>query len=146
MISNRSHYALRAMLELALHDGRGPVTIADIAAAQKIPTRFLEAIMRHLKQAGLADSVRGKEGGYFLARPATEVHVGTILALFEGPIFTAAEQRSPTRIHESEQDIFADIWREAEEAVNTTLARHTLAALLEKEYQRRFSSAPSYAI
>lgn len=146
MISNRCHYALRAMLELALREGRGPVTIADIATAQKIPVRFLEAIMRQLKQAGLADSVRGKEGGYFLARPAANVHVGEVLALFDGPFFTDTEQRGPHLIRESEQDVFSNVWREAESAMASVFERCTFAALVEKEQQRRFATASNYAI
>ena len=60
MISNKCNYALRALLELAKRDGGGPATIVDIAQAQSIPARFLEAILRQLKQAGLTESVRGK--------------------------------------------------------------------------------------
>ncbi|HMP77137.1 MAG TPA: Rrf2 family transcriptional regulator [Kiritimatiellia bacterium] len=146
MISNRCHYALRAMLELALREGRGPVTIAEIAATQKIPVRFLEAIMRQLKQAGLADSVRGKEGGYFLARPAAKVHVGDVLALFEGPLFTDGEQRGPHMIREPDADAFNAIWREAEEALSDVFSRSTFASLVEREQQRRFATASNYTI
>ncbi len=146
MISNRCHYALRALLELALHEGRGPLTIGEIAAAQKIPVRFLEAIMRQLKQAGLADSVRGKEGGYFLARPATEVHVGEVLALFDGPLFTDAEQVGPHVIREADADVFVSVWREAESAMREVFARHSFAILAEREHHRRFAAAENYTI
>lgn len=146
MISNRCHYALRAMLELALREGRGPVTIGEIAASQKIPVRFLEAIMRQLKQAGMADSVRGKDGGYFLARPATEIHVGDVLSLFEGPLFTDAEQVGPHVIRDADADVFIGVWREAEEALRDVFAKATFALLAEREYQRRLSAAENYTI
>ena len=86
MISNKCYYGLRAMLELAIHEGDGPITIGDIAAARNIPVRFLEAILRQLKQAGLADSARGKEGGYQLARPAREISAASIIDAIEGPV------------------------------------------------------------
>ncbi len=134
------------MLELALREGAGPVTIADIATAQKIPARFLEAIMRQLKQAGLADSMRGKEGGYFLARPANTIHLGDVLAIFEGPLFTDAEQRGPHAIVESQQDVFTRVWRDAESALNTLFAKSTFARLAEQERKHRYSASPDYSI
>ncbi|MBW7908236.1 MAG: Rrf2 family transcriptional regulator [Kiritimatiellae bacterium] len=146
MISNRCHYALRAMLELALREGAGPVTIADIATAQKIPARFLEAIMRQLKQAGLADSMRGKEGGYFLARPATKIHIGDVLAIFEGPLFTDVEQRGPHAIVDTQQDVFTHVWRDAEAALKTLFSKSTFARIAEQERKHRYSASPDYSI
>lgn len=146
MISNRCHYALRAMLELALREGQGPVPVGTIAQEQKIPARFLEAIMRQLKQAGLADSMRGKDGGYFLARPAREIHVGQIVSLFDGPLFTESEQKDPTEIREESPDIFLDVWREATSAVQEVFSRYSLARLAELEERRRAAAADNYAI
>jgi Rrf2 family protein len=146
MISNRCCYALRAMLELALREGSGPVTIAQIAASQQIPVRFLEAIMRQLKQAGLADSIRGKEGGYFLARPAREIHVGEVLQLFDGPFFRDNSQAALHAPRDDEADVFIAVWRDAEAMLNEVFARHTFAALAERENQRRLSSAINYTI
>jgi Rrf2 family protein len=134
------------MLELALREGGGPVTIAQIAAAQKIPVRFLEAIMRQLKQAGLADSVRGKDGGYFLARPAAKIHVGEVLLLFDGPLFSDSAQVGPLVIREADADVFIDVWRDAESSLRDVFARHSFAVLAEREQHRRLSSAANYTI
>lgn len=134
------------MLELALQEGRGPLTISEIASAQNIPVRFLEAIMRQLKLAGLADSLRGKTGGYFLGRPAEQIHIGEILDLFEGPFFTNSEQVGPHVIREAESDVFAPIWREADESLRAVFRRHTLARLAELEQQRRDAAAQNYSI
>ncbi len=72
VLSQKSQYAVRAVFELAKKEGSGPVKAANIAAAQFIPVRFLENILGQLRQAGIVESVRGKEGGYRLAgRPAT---------------------------------------------------------------------------
>lgn len=102
--------------------------------------------MRQLKQAGLVDSVRGKEGGYFLAQPTSRIHVGAILTLFEGPIFSDAEQLGPQVIRDKEKDVFAEIWRTAESTVNSVLARYTFDVLLEREHQRRFAASANYVI
>ncbi len=134
------------MLELALREGRGPVTIAEIASAQRIPVRFLEAIMRQLKQAGLAESARGKEGGYYLTRPAGSIHAGEIVALFTGPLFANPDQRGPNRSADEEPDVFASLWREADSAVASVFERHTLASLVEQELQRRYTTASNYTI
>jgi Rrf2 family protein len=71
ILSQKSEYAVRAVLELAKKEGSGPVKAAMISSAQSIPVRFLENILGQLRQAGIVDSVRGKEGGYLLGRPAT---------------------------------------------------------------------------
>lgn len=147
MISNRCHYALRAMLELAVREGRGPVTISDIASAQHIPVRFLEAILRQLKQAGLAESVRGKEGGYFLARKAHDISVGEVLRIFEGPFVSTSEAVGSRGIRDTEAgEIFAQVWREAEQSLNAVFDRHSFGDLAEREHQRAFTRAANYSI
>lgn len=143
MLSNKSHYALRAALELALRHGRGPVTINDIAAAQNIPARFLEAILRELRQTGLCESVRGKEGGYILAREPALISVGEIIRLFEGPLVASPDAGGNGP--ESGQ-IFKPIWTQAEQALSDIFNSYTLARLAELEQQRAFEKAHNYSI
>lgn len=85
-ISQKSQYAVRAVFELAKRQGKGATKISDIAEAQAIPQRFLENILNHLKGGGFVESVRGKDGGYLLARPANDLSVGEILRFVEGPL------------------------------------------------------------
>ena len=138
MISKRCDYALRAMLELALREGKGPVAIGKIAKARGIPVRFLEAILRQLKQSGLADSERGKEGGYFLAKPAHELAVGDVIEIFED------------RIHERKRgqhrDVFTELWQQADDAVQTVYRSVTFADLAENEIQRHQGEAGNFSI
>jgi Rrf2 family protein len=84
-ISQKTQYAVRAVFELAKRQGRGATKISEIAEAQAIPQRFLENILNHLKGGGFVESVRGKEGGYLLVRPAKELTVGQVLRFVEGP-------------------------------------------------------------
>ena len=79
------------MLELAKAQQRGPISISEIAKKQDIPPRFLEAILRDLKQAGVLNSVRGKEGGYLLAKDAGDVSVSEIICLFNDSLILKNE-------------------------------------------------------
>ena len=80
----KEQYALRALLELAKHKGKGPQKISEIARAQAIPPRFLEVILSQLKGSGLVDSKRGYYGGYFLVRKPDQITVGEVLLFLLG--------------------------------------------------------------
>lgn len=86
VLSQKSQYAVRASLELAKRYGSGPVKAASIAESQCIPSRFLENILGQLRQAGVVASVRGREGGYRLARPPQQFSVGEVIRLIQGPL------------------------------------------------------------
>jgi Rrf2 family cysteine metabolism transcriptional repressor len=86
VLSQKAQYAVRASFELAKRYGAGPVKAASIAESQCIPHRFLENILGQLRQVGLVESVRGKEGGYRLARHPRQVSVGEVIRLIQGPL------------------------------------------------------------
>jgi Rrf2 family protein len=86
MLSMKTKYAVQACLHLARRHGQGRVLIADIAEAEAIPRKFLELILLELKNAGILASRKGKGGGYTLAHPPSEVSLGSILRVIEGPI------------------------------------------------------------
>jgi len=83
LITKKNQYALRAIFELAKHDGKGPQKISEIAQAQAIPVKFLEVILNQLKGSGLVDSKRGFYGGYFLVRQPDTITVGEIMRFME---------------------------------------------------------------
>jgi Rrf2 family protein len=87
MLTQRSRYALRAMLFLAEQpEGGKPVPMTRIAAEACVPRKFLELILADLKGAGFLMSYRGKAGGYFLARPRHLISLGEIIRVIEGPL------------------------------------------------------------
>ena len=86
MLSNKAKYGLKAMLHLAAHAGEGSCLISDVAEAQTIPKKFLDAILLELKNAGLLHSKKGKGGGYQLARPAESIMVGHVVRVLDGPL------------------------------------------------------------
>lgn len=87
MLTQRSRYALRAMLFLAeAKPGSGPVPMTRIAETANVPRKFLELILAELREAGLLVSHRGKHGGYRLARPVRLISLGDIIRTIEGPL------------------------------------------------------------
>jgi Rrf2 family protein len=85
-ISAKADYAVRAVVELAAAKGDKPVKAERVATAQQIPLNFLENILGELRHAGIVRSHRGAEGGFRLARPATEVTVADVIRAVEGPL------------------------------------------------------------
>ena len=86
MLSNRGKYATRALLDLTLHYGDGPVLIQDIAERQNIPLKFLEQILLALKQAGFVSSRKGRGGGYYLSRQPALITLGEVVRVVDGPL------------------------------------------------------------
>ncbi|MBB4064492.1 RrF2 family transcriptional regulator [Gellertiella hungarica] len=86
MISQKAKYALRALSALARGDRAQPRQISEIATSQNIPKKFLEQILLDLKREGIVRSLRGKQGGYLLLKPAAEITFGEVLRIIDGPL------------------------------------------------------------
>src|SRR5450432_17833 len=86
MISQKSRYALRALLFLAARGYTIPVQISEIAESERIPRKFLEAILLELKKTGIVRSHRGRLGGYSLGRPAKDISFADVLRVTDGPL------------------------------------------------------------
>lgn len=86
MISKKTKYGLRALLYLTREYGRGPILISELAEQERIPKKFLEAILLQLKNSGVLASRKGKGGGYSLGQPPERITVGKVIRLLEGPL------------------------------------------------------------
>ena len=86
MLSQRTRYTIRALLHLADRYGEGPVQLAEIAEAQNIPAKFLTVMLSHMRRSGLVETMRGREGGYWLARPPEQISYGEIVRLTRGSL------------------------------------------------------------
>jgi Rrf2 family protein len=86
MLSQKTRYAIRAMQHLADHYGKGPVQLADIAEAQKIPPKFLTVILSELSRSGLVASQRGKDGGYWLGVSPIDISYGDLIRIMRGSL------------------------------------------------------------
>lgn len=87
-LSKRGEYALRSMINLgiAAKVERSLVRVTELAKAEDLPVKFLEQIVQQLREAGFVESVRGRHGGYRLAKPASEIPIGQIVRLIDGPL------------------------------------------------------------
>ena len=98
LVSTKGRYALRTMVDLAIHGDGEPVKIKDIANRQGISGKYLEQIISILSRAGFVRSIRGNQGGYYLARPSSDYTVGSILRITEGslaPVDCLSGMRTP---------------------------------------------------
>ncbi len=86
MLTSKGKYGLKALVHLAEHEGQGSSLIAEIAATNVIPKKFLDAILLDLKNAGFLSSKKGRGGGYSLARPASQIIIGDVIRALDGPL------------------------------------------------------------
>ena len=86
MLAQKTRYAIRAMQHLADRHGQGPIQLTEIAESQNIPAKFLTVILSELSRAGLIDSQRGKDGGYWLALAPQEISYGDLVRLVRGSV------------------------------------------------------------
>ena len=85
-LSRRSEYGLRALIDLVLHEGQGPIPLTTLATRNRLPGKFLEQIMATLKHAGIVRTTLGTHGGYQLATQASSVSIGRIVRLLDGAL------------------------------------------------------------
>jgi Rrf2 family protein len=128
-ISARAEYAIRALAELTSAGG-GPSTVADLAAAQDIPPRFLQNILLQLRQRGLVQSQRGAEGGYRLARPATTISLADIMRAVDGPLAAVRGERPESVHYEGPAEPLADVWLALRVSMRHVLERVSLEDLV----------------
>jgi Rrf2 family protein len=142
LVPQKSQYALRAIFELSMRFGRGPVKIADIARAQAIPVRFLEVILSQLKQGGFVESQRGSEGGYYLLRDPHEFTVGELLRFLQWPIAPVGCLIEDTKVKcQLYGDcVFMPMWERVRQAISDVFDNETFQDLVEKEHERKRSA------
>jgi len=146
-ITQKSKYALRATLELSLRYGHGPISISEIAKAQAIPARFLEAILAQLKRAALVESRRGNEGGYVLARPPSRISVGDVLRVVQGALADPeVANRGQNGTPQAFQMVFGPIWESAVRASSSVYDGASFQTLAERYRVALGNGAPDYNI
>src|SRR4051812_15795150 len=125
-VSAKADYAIRAAVELAAA-GEGPTKGDAIAQAQQIPPNFLENILADLRNAGLVTSRRGAEGGYWLARPASEIALADIIRAVDGPLANVRGVRSEQLEYQGSAESLLRVWVAVRASLRNVLERVTLA-------------------
>lgn len=129
-ISTKGRYALRLMLDLAVHNTGELVKIKDISARENISEKYLEQIISSLKKAGYVKSLRGAQGGYMLAREPETYTVGTILRLTEGSMkLVACLEDEPNQCSRAGECVTLRLWKMLDKAIEGVLDKVTLQDL-----------------
>jgi Rrf2 family protein len=146
-ISAKGEYAIRALLDLAVHHGEGLVPIQEVARRQGIPQRYLEQVLLLHKRAGLLESRRGSAGGYRLVRAPGAISVGEVLRAVEGRV-TALDVagRHPSKMSDAGSSDLAPLWREIAGAVASVIDRTTFGDLADQVRARRSPDRAIYHI
>lgn len=131
-LSTKGRYGLRAMLDLALSDEKGPITIHAIAQRQEISERYLEQLLIPLKQAGLVKSVRGSQGGYVLGRAPQDISVGDIIRVMEGPLapVECVSELNPDDCKRADICVTRTIWVKLRDSITEILDSYSLLDLV----------------
>ncbi|MEH2071899.1 MAG: Rrf2 family transcriptional regulator [Nostoc sp.] len=136
VISNKSEYALLALLELATCYPNGDaLQIREIAALQDIPNRYLEQLLATLRRGGLIKSIRGAKGGYVLARDPKAITVLDAFTCMEGSDVAVSTCEPPPSTVEGE--LIQEVWQEARQAANSVLEKYTLQDLCDRRAIRQ---------
>ncbi|MCW2969292.1 MAG: Rrf2 family transcriptional regulator [Solirubrobacterales bacterium] len=109
-VTAKADYAVRAVVELADSDQGSPRKVDEVAQAQGIPVSFLENILTQLRSAGIVRSQRGPEGGYWLAKPASEVNLAQVIRAVEGPLVGVRGQRPEEIEYVGSAESLQQVW------------------------------------
>ena len=132
-LSTRGRYGLRALLDLALHQGAGLVRLKDIARRQDISLHYLERLIAPLIAAGLVKSTRGARGGVLLVKAPSQVKLSEVIQALEGSIAPVGCVNNPALCQRSALCVTRDVWSELMEAMVQVLDATTLQDLVERQ-------------
>ncbi|MCX7748045.1 MAG: Rrf2 family transcriptional regulator [Clostridia bacterium] len=136
-LSTKGRYGVKAILDLALNDSQGQVSLKSIAERQNISENYLEQLFALLRKAGIVNSVRGAQGGYVLAKQPDEITVGSVLRALEGslaPVDCVVE----SEVHKCERAegcVTKIVWEKIRDCVNGVVDSIYLQDLIE-EYMK----------
>ncbi len=130
-LSTRSRYGARILVDLARHNNQGPVKIGEISKRQDISVKYLEQLIRPLKQANLVESVRGPKGGHMLAKKPEKITLGQIVRLFEGQSDLVECVSNPEKCNMADDCQVRLAWKDATRVLYEKLDSTTIADLME---------------
>ncbi|MBW1985441.1 MAG: RrF2 family transcriptional regulator [Deltaproteobacteria bacterium] len=122
-LTTKSRYGTRLLLDLAIYSKKKPVRLSDVSKRQGISLKYLEKLIRNLKQAGYVKSIRGPYGGYMLAKPTKEISVGDIVRVMED---------SQTITDCTEKENVCGVCTQAGECLSQWIWMETAKAMFEK--------------
>src|ERR687893_1637750 len=146
-LTQKSKYAVRALMELALNDCGSPLGVYEIARRQLIPERFLEQIFGKLRRANILESRRGAHGGFCFAVPPEEVTVLDIVEILDGEVRPARCSAGGTcYIADAPLCATSEVWDEAREALERVFGRYSIAQLAAAERESAAAARESASV
>jgi len=134
-MSTKGRYGARAMLDIAMHDDKGPVSLRDLAQRQELSVKYLEQLIKPLKAAGLIKSVRGAGGGYVLAKEPFDINLLQIIEALE-KLATSDCLDNPRICGRVAICATHDVWKEIQNSTTHILASLTLQDMVEKQRRK----------
>ena len=128
-LSTRSRYGARILLELARHYQKGPLQVSELSRLQNIPVKYLEQLIRTLKQADLVSSVRGPKGGHLINKAPEEITLGEVVRIFEGQSELVECISTPEKCDMSDQCRVRQAWKKATQVLYENLDTVSIADL-----------------
>lgn len=145
-ISTKGRYGLRAMTDLTSHMEGAPVSLASVAKRQNLSLNYLEQVFGTLRKAGIVKSLKGPQGGYLLAKEASEITVQEILEALEGKFSIVDAGNDLSKMDAVERAIQELVWNQIDEKVNTFLSECTLEQLANEYRERKSGEEMMYYI
>jgi Rrf2 family protein len=137
-LTQKSKYAVRALMELALEERGEPLGVCEVARRQRIPERFLEQIFGELRRAEVLESRRGARGGYSFRMPPEEITVLDVVEILDGEVRPARCSAGGTcYIADAPLCTTSKIWDEARTALEAVFGRYTIAQIAAEERETR---------
>jgi Rrf2 family iron-sulfur cluster assembly transcriptional regulator len=134
-LTTKGRFAVTAMIDLALHHGSGPVTLAEISGRQRISLSYLEQLFGKLRRHSLVESVRGPGGGYVLAKDMGKVTVTDIILAVDEPI-DATQCGGKENCHDDQKCLTHDLWAALNERIFDYLGGVTLRQLVDSQKEK----------
>jgi len=145
-LSTKGRYGARLMLDLAIHYGKGPVFLKDIAERQEISEKYLGHLISPLKAAGFVASTRGAHGGYFLSKVPSEITMEEIIKVTEGDLAIVGCVDTPKTCHRISLCVTRDIWKELSDKITNVLQSVTLQDMVDRYNKKQKLQPLSYSI
>jgi len=141
-ITYKGDYALKTILDLAIHYGDAPVTIHNLARRADIPLKFLEQILLDLKRGGFVESRRGKIGGYLLAKTPSRIKLGDVIRFIDGPVEPiACVGEEYKRCNDLSSCVFRGIWQQITESTAKIVDNISFEDLVKTNKKKKDSNA-----
>lgn len=138
-LTAKGRYAVTAMLDLAVHQGEGPISLADISRRQGISLSYLEQLFAKLRKRKLVNSVRGPGGGYRLNRDASDIYVAEIVDSVNENV-DATRCSGKADCQHGEMCLSHQLWAELSEEIHHFLSGIDLASIIEKREVKRIAA------